>query len=116
MERLYPGEFSNNLKKTESTIALESWYHYCSVLRLQPDGVPKAYQAKKDSGNENESDQEVKANQPVKVVRKPREEDLCLEPLCDEVVEKMKKEGIDMSQVRIGAFQRMICPKVCLFW
>uniref|UniRef100_A0A453SY43 SF4 helicase domain-containing protein n=2 Tax=Aegilops tauschii subsp. strangulata TaxID=200361 RepID=A0A453SY43_AEGTS len=51
------------------------------------------------------------ANQPVKVVRKPCEEDLCLEPLCDEVVEKMKKEGIDMSQVRIGAFQRMICPK-----
>uniref|UniRef100_A0A453SY07 SF4 helicase domain-containing protein n=1 Tax=Aegilops tauschii subsp. strangulata TaxID=200361 RepID=A0A453SY07_AEGTS len=43
--------------------------------------------------------------------RKPCEEDLCLEPLCDEVVEKMKKEGIDMSQVRIGAFQRMICPK-----
>ncbi|XP_044439256.1 primase homolog protein [Triticum aestivum] len=77
----------------------------------QPDGVLKAYQANKDAGNENESDEEVKANQPVKVVRKPREEDLCLEPLCDEVVEKMKKEGIDMSQVRIGAFQRMICPK-----
>ncbi|XBI03279.1 hypothetical protein VPH35_131713 [Triticum aestivum] len=36
----------------------------------QPDGVSKAYQANKDAGNENGSDQEVKANQPVKVVRK----------------------------------------------
>ncbi|XP_045086924.1 twinkle homolog protein, chloroplastic/mitochondrial isoform X2 [Aegilops tauschii subsp. strangulata] len=66
----------------------------------QPDGVPKAYQAKKDSGNENESDQEVKANQPVKVIRKLREEDLRLEPLCDELVTYFSERMISAKTLR----------------
>ncbi|KAM3193692.1 hypothetical protein ACQJBY_070362 [Aegilops geniculata] len=65
----------------------------------QPDGVPKAYQAK-DSGNENESDQEVKANQPVKVIRKLREEDLRLEPLCDELVTYFSERMISAKTLR----------------
>jgi hypothetical protein len=49
------------------------------------------YQAKKDTGNGtdagNETHQEVKANHAIKIYRKLREEDLHLEPLCDEVME-----------------------------
>ena len=49
------------------------------------------YQAKRAKGNETDSgsessDQEVKTNQAVKPYRKLREEDLRLEPLCDEVM------------------------------
>jgi hypothetical protein len=56
-------------------------------LCLQPDGVSKLYQAKKDTGNE--SDQEVKANQAIKPTRKLREQDMNLEPLCDEVIKAL---------------------------
>ncbi|KAM3193696.1 hypothetical protein ACQJBY_070363 [Aegilops geniculata] len=66
----------------------------------QPDGVSKAYQANKDAGNQNGSDQEVKANQPVKVVRKLREEDLCLEPLCDELVTYFSERMISAKTLR----------------
>lgn len=66
----------------------------------QPDGVSKAYQAKKDSGNENESDQELKANQSVKVIRKLREEDLRLEPLCDELVTYFSERMISAKTLR----------------
>lgn len=66
----------------------------------QPDGVSKAYQAKKDSGNENESDQELKANQSVKVIRKLCEEDLRLEPLCDELVTYFSERMISAKTLR----------------
>ncbi|KAI4970182.1 hypothetical protein ZWY2020_001096 [Hordeum vulgare] len=65
----------------------------------QPDGVSKAYKAN-DSGNENESDQEVKANQPVKIIRKLREEDLHLEPLCDELVTYFSERMISAKTLR----------------
>nr|CAB3468714.1 unnamed protein product [Digitaria exilis] len=51
---------------------------------VQPDEVPKVSQAK--SGIESETDQEVEASKAAKkVYRKIREEDLNLEPLCDEI-------------------------------
>jgi hypothetical protein len=52
---------------------------------LQPDGVPKLSQAK--TGIKSETDQEVEPNKAAnKVYRKISEEDLNLEPLCDEVI------------------------------
>ncbi|OEL15708.1 Twinkle-like protein, chloroplastic/mitochondrial [Dichanthelium oligosanthes] len=54
-------------------------------LSLKPDGVPKVSQAKSDI--ESETDQEVEAKKAAnKVYRKINEEDLNLEPLCDEVI------------------------------
>jgi twinkle protein len=54
-------------------------------LSLQPDGVTNISQGNTD--RESETDQEVKAKKTAnKVYRKVSEEDLNLEPLCEEVV------------------------------
>ncbi|KAM0905708.1 hypothetical protein ACQ4PT_017224 [Festuca glaucescens] len=70
----------------------------------QPDGVSKMYQAKRDTGNEpgagNGSDQEVKANNAVKPYRKLREQDLHLEPLCDELVTYFSERMISPETLR----------------
>lgn len=62
------------------------WRNYLDVtLCLQADGVTNISQVK--SGIESETDQEVEAKKAAnKVYRKISEEDLNLEPLCDEVI------------------------------
>lgn len=62
------------------------WRNYLDVtLCLQADGVTNISQGK--SGIESETDQEVEAKKAAnKVYRKISEEDLNLEPLCDEVI------------------------------
>uniref|UniRef100_A0ACD6A773 Uncharacterized protein n=1 Tax=Avena sativa TaxID=4498 RepID=A0ACD6A773_AVESA len=64
----------------------------------QPDGVSKVYQAKRDTGNE--TNQDVKANHAVKTYRKLREEDLCLKPLCDELVTFFSERMISPETLR----------------
>ncbi|KAM0829247.1 hypothetical protein ACQ4PT_067000 [Festuca glaucescens] len=70
----------------------------------QPDGVSKVYQAKRDTGSEsdagNGSDQEVKANNAVKPYRKLREQDMRLEPLCDELVTYFSERMISPETLR----------------
>ncbi|CAM0909353.1 unnamed protein product [Alopecurus aequalis] len=68
----------------------------------QPDGVSKVHQAKRDTGNETDSgsDQEVKPNNTVKTYRKLREEDLGLEPLCDELVTYFSERMISPETLR----------------
>ncbi|KAJ1260337.1 hypothetical protein BS78_10G224600 [Paspalum vaginatum] len=62
---------------------------------VQPDGVPMVSQAKSDM--ESETDQEVKPN---KVYRKISEEDLNLEPLCDELVAYFSERMISAETLR----------------
>ena len=72
-----PRLVTNKLKEAESN--KPSWYHFAlswTLACLQPDGISKAKQG-------------VKADYAVKAYRKLREEDLGLEPLCDEVVLKV---------------------------
>lgn len=61
----------------------------------QPDGVPAVSQAKSDRGSE--TDQEVKTD---KVYRKISEEDLNLEPLCDELVTYFSERMISAETLR----------------
>ncbi|CAL5039912.1 unnamed protein product [Urochloa decumbens] len=66
---------------------------------IQPDGVPKVSQAKGDI--ETESDQEVNGNKAGnKVYRKISEEDLNLEPLCDELVAYFSERMISTETLR----------------
>ncbi|KAF8687316.1 hypothetical protein HU200_042999 [Digitaria exilis] len=66
---------------------------------VQPDEVPKVSQAK--SGIESETDQEVEASKAAKkVYRKIREEDLNLEPLCDELGAYFSERMISAETLR----------------
>ncbi|KAF0925758.1 hypothetical protein E2562_017315 [Oryza meyeriana var. granulata] len=66
---------------------------------VQPDGVPKLSQAKNDT--ECEMDQDGEANLAVnKVYRKICEEDLHLEPLCDELVTYFSERMISPETLR----------------
>ncbi|GJM97701.1 hypothetical protein PR202_ga14647 [Eleusine coracana subsp. coracana] len=66
---------------------------------IKPDGVSELSQGKGNIGNE--SDQEVEPNQVVnKVYRKPTEEELRLEPLCDELVTYFSERMISAETLR----------------
>ncbi|XP_025813466.1 twinkle homolog protein, chloroplastic/mitochondrial-like isoform X2 [Panicum hallii] len=66
---------------------------------IQPDGVPKLSQAK--TGIKSETDQEVEPNKAAnKVYRKISEEDLNLEPLCDELVTYFSERRISAETLR----------------
>ncbi|XP_040380894.1 twinkle homolog protein, chloroplastic/mitochondrial [Oryza brachyantha] len=66
---------------------------------VKPDGVSKISQAK--NGTECETDQDGEANLPVnKVYRKICEEDLHLEPLCDELVTYFSERMISPETLR----------------
>nr|XP_051198492.1 primase homolog protein isoform X2 [Lolium perenne] len=70
----------------------------------QPDGDSNVYQEKKDTGNGSdagkETVQQFKANHAVKVYRKLCEEDLRLEPLCDELVTYFSERMISPETLR----------------
>jgi twinkle protein len=69
------------------------------LFSLQPDGVLKLSQAKNNT--ECETDQDGEANLAVnKVYRKICEEDLHLEPLCDELVTYFSERMISPETLR----------------
>ncbi|XP_062178421.1 twinkle homolog protein, chloroplastic/mitochondrial-like [Phragmites australis] len=66
---------------------------------VQPDGVSKVSQANSDIGSE--TDQEVEANNAANMVyRKLSEEDLNLEPLCDELITYFSERMISAATLR----------------
>lgn len=79
----------------------------------KPDGVSEVSQAKYVRGKEN--NQVVKANQAVKVYRKLHEEDLPLEPLCDELVTYFSERMISAGTLqRNNVMQRKWNKKIVI--
>ncbi|KAK1612414.1 hypothetical protein QYE76_036087 [Lolium multiflorum] len=100
------------VKLEDKGIRLKQWRigAFNRTLCPVPDGDSAVYQAKKDTRNGSdtgnrtgagkETDQQVKANHAVKVYRKLCEEDLNLEPLCDEIVTYFSERMISPETLR----------------